>query len=288
MQHRFASDAHSHTTFSPDGSNSPMEMLEKANEIGLYYYTITDHCECNNYTGSEVSGSEIEPSEVFASFDFKKNSKLCFEHMEEMQKRNIGKTKLLRGIELGQAMQNMEAAEEVVARDYDFVLASVHNVGGFNDFYWLDYDNVEDGYIDGLISKYFAEILEMIKWGKFNSLSHLTYPVRYIKTPDKKPYTLDAHMDEIKAVLQAVIDDGAKAIELNTSGIRFNGETQPNQEILNLYHDMGGKYITIGSDSHKAEHLGGGIDEGLEMIKAAGFSEFTVYVGGEPQLLPID
>lgn len=291
MRHRYASDSHNHSRFSPDGSNTAREMCERASELGLYYYTLTDHVECNNYSGG-TSQDDNEDKRTFAEFNFKKNSANGFIEMQKLQEEfneNSG-VRFLKGVELGQAMQNMDAAEDVVARDYDFVLASVHNVGGFEDFYWLDSVNQPDGFVDDLISKYFAEILEVIKWGKFNSLSHLTYPVRYISTKNGKPYSLDNHMDEIKTVLEAVIKN-KKAIELNTSSLYYSGkvkETQPNQEILNLYHDMGAEYVTIGSDAHSIENLGGGIDEGMDMLKKAGFEEFTVFVKGEPVKLPLD
>lgn len=46
-----------------------------------------------------------------------------------------GKLKLLRGIELGQAMQNLAGADEALALDqFDFILASVHNVRNTQDF----------------------------------------------------------------------------------------------------------------------------------------------------------
>ncbi len=287
MLHRYASDSHSHTTYSPDGSSTLREMCERAREIGLHYYTVTDHVEVNGYLGDEEDfvGFKDKPN-----FSFKESSAKGLEELLVLQSEFSGAPRLLKGVELGQCMQNLPAAEEVSARDYDFILASVHNVGGFQDFYWLDYETVDKKYIDDLISKYFAELLETVKWGKFDSLSHLTYPVRYIRIPGGEVYSLDRHMDEIKTLLEAVIKND-KAIELNTSGLYNNPDiktTQPPQELLNLYRQMGGKYITIGSDSHRASNLGRGIDEGLDMIKQAGFDEFTVYVNREPVLIPIE
>ena len=82
------------------------------------------------------------------------------------------------GIELGQPMQNIEAAEDILdACDFDFALASVHNVQGMPDFYELDYSQVD---LTKTLHQYFDEILETIEWGKFDSLAHLTYPWRYI------------------------------------------------------------------------------------------------------------
>ncbi len=57
-------------------------------------------------------------------------------------------------------------------------------------------------------------------------------------------------------VLRQVVSDG-KGIELNTSGIRYGlGDFQPSREILELYRDLGGTVVTVGSDSHTPDHLG--------------------------------
>ena len=44
MEHKYASDCHSHSNCSPDGEHSPGAMAERARELGLYAYTLTDHC----------------------------------------------------------------------------------------------------------------------------------------------------------------------------------------------------------------------------------------------------
>ena len=53
-----------------------------------------------------------------------------------------------------------------------------------------------------------------------------------------------------------MIADG-KGIELNTSSRAYKLKSlMPSKEILKLYHDMGGKIITIGSDAHNADRIG--------------------------------
>ena len=123
-------------------------------------------------------------------------------------------------------MQNIEAAEDILdACDFDFTLASVHNVQGMPDFYELDYSQVD---LTKTLHQYFDEILETIEWGKFDSLAHLTYPWRYIVGEHGlaiDDVQLSGRIDE---VLTALIKNG-KALEVNTSGLRQKlGETMPN------------------------------------------------------------
>lgn len=276
MKYKYASDSHSHSNCSPDGKNSIDEMCERAKALGLYYYTVTDHFESNDADGSKVG------------FNYNEHSPAAFKRMAESAERLHHDVRLLKGIELGQAMQNLEAAEEAVKRPYDFVLGSVHNIIGFEDFYFLDYENMPDGYIDGLLTSYFGEMLDMVKWGKIDAVAHLTYPLRYIEGDHGIKINMEPHFDEIKNVFLAMIERGI-ALEINTSGLRQKiGRCLPDITYVNMYKALGGKLITIGSDAHSAEDLGKGIDEGLDMLKEAGYKEFAVFINHEPKMLPIE
>lgn len=83
-------------------------------------------------------------------------------------------------------------------------------------------------------------------------------------------------------ILRQVIADG-KGIELNTSCRRYGlKDTTPARAILELYRQLGGCVLTIGSDSHKPEHLGAYIREGRELLKDIGFREFCTFEKMEP------
>ena len=78
-------------------------------------------------------------------------------------------------------------------------------------------------------------------------------------------------------ILKTVIADG-KGIEVNTSSHRYGlSNLTPSRDILKLYRELGGTIITIGSDSHKPEHLGTFIDETKQELKTLGFKEFCTF-----------
>ena len=58
----------------------------------------------------------------------------------------------------------------------------------------------------------------------------------------------------------------------------------PSIDILRLYHYLGGKIITVGSDSHRKEHLGAYIAETLNILKTIGYKE--VYTFEQMQPIP--
>ena len=65
-------------------------------------------------------------------------------------------------------------------------------------------------------------------------------------------------------------------------------ETRRGRGLLKGYYAQGGRLVTLGSDAHCTEDLGKGIDQGLELLKAAGFREFAVYEKRKPVLLPLE
>ena len=46
---------------------------------------------------------------------------------------------------------------------------------------------------------------------------------------------------------------------------------------LQLYRELGGRILTIGSDSHRKEHLGAFIKDTMEEAKKLGFEEIYTF-----------
>ena len=79
-----------------------------------------------------------------------------------------------------------------------------------------------------------------------------------------------------------VIKDG-KGIEVNTSSHRYDlVDLTPSRDILKLYKELGGNIITIGSDSHKREHLGAYIKETKTELKKLGFEYYCTFEKMKP------
>lgn len=269
LKFSYCFDSHIHSDNSPDGNNTVSHICESAVEKGLQGITITDHCEVNLFY-KDLYDRTVRQS--------------CFEVSKAASvfKDFIG---IFLGIELGQPLQDIAAAEKALTLGrFDFVIASLHNVRGQPDFYYINYDkeNVYD-----LLDSYYNELLQMAMWNEFDVLGHLTYPLRYIVgehgiSVDMSRY--DKIIDEIFAVL---INNG-KGIEINTSGLRQKiGVTLPDEKYIKRYHDLGGQILTIGSDAHNANDVGAGIQEGMEIAYNAGFRHITLFKNRTPIRLPI-
>jgi len=82
-------------------------------------------------------------------------------------------------------------------------------------------------------------------------------------------------MPYIEPILQKLVERGV-GLEINTSGVRqAPREPYPGLAVLTRYRELGGRVLTVGSDSHRVEQLGVGLDTGIKLAKEAGFKELT-------------
>ena len=197
-----------------------------------------------------------------------------------------GRLQVYAGIELGQPITDPKATQEALsAGTFDFVLASVHNLPGQKDFYYLNYTNEN---VDSLLSDYFDHMLQVAKWGQFDSLAHLTYPLRYMLAQPGFKVELSGHREKIDAILLELVKK-KKALEVNTSGLRQQiGDTLPSAEIVRRFYELGGTYVTLGSDAHRWADVSAGIEKAMDMIYKIGFRHYTIYSKREPRMVPIE
>lgn len=263
-------DLHMHTDNSDDAQHSVILMCEYAQRRGLRAVAITDHCECNRYKTDRfdraIRQSFFESVKARASFR--------------------GSLVVLAGMELGQALQNIEAAEDALAANpYDFVIGSLHNVEGEADFWKVDYTQKDP---HELLDRYFQEVYELVRWNRFDSLAHLTYPLRYIVGVEHIDIDLKQWSEPIDEILKTLASNG-KALEINTSGLRQPyGKALPHLEIVRRFRQLGGEYITVGADAHCCEDVGANIEDGLQIALQAGFRYISLYQHREPMPVPIE
>ena len=263
-------DLHLHSLNSDDGFDPVMKILSAGYDCGLVAASITDHCECQRYRRD----------------GFDRFIRQSFADTLEARENFAGKMKVLLGMELGQAMQDLTAAEDALgANDYDFVIGSLHNVKGEADFWCVDYKTKDAA---KLLHVYYDEMLELIEWGKFDTLAHINYPLRYIIGVEHIELNLNEYATQIDNVLSALAKSG-KALEVNTSGLRQPyGRLLPDVDIITRFRELGGKYVTIGSDAHHDYDVGKGIVEGFEAIKQSGFDCVTYFENRKPVELIIE
>ena len=84
------------------------------------------------------------------------------------------------------------------------------------------------------------------------------------------------HQTIIDEIFKILISKG-KGIEVNLSGIRQFGQSLPGYNQLKRYYDLGGRIITIGTDSHDSQYVGMHVDKAIEMLTEIGFEDITTF-----------
>ena len=265
MQNMF--DSHVHSCYSVD-SNQPLEgIYEQACELGLKAVAITDHYDIDMmYSGCD---EQVLTDGYKAITDF-------------AAKTEFNDTELLCGIELGAAVFDEQKAKEIIGtHDYDVILSSLHGIKGNDEYYLYKWGEMSGDEIKDTLAHYFAMLAKQAKQGLFDVLAHLDYPVRYIKRLGID-CDLSQFGDIIDEILTALAQNG-KALEINTRCL-FDSfhRTQPGFDVIKRFHELGGEFVSYGSDAHSADMIGTHFADAAKLAQAAGFARMTYFKKRSP------
>jgi len=277
-------DCHTHTQFSMDSDADINAMIERAVELNLAAYAITDHCECSTWYPEE----HYQNTELFDHFNYAEDFRRSVEAITALKEKYSGKINLICGTELGQILHDTEAAA-IAASDerLDFIIGSVHQIVGEKDFYYIDYEKMSMDEIYDLLERYFNEIYELCRSGIPDVVGHLTYCLRYMKQRHNICPDI-SHFDDIIAESFRELAAKDKGIEINTSGIRQGfGDTFPDLKYVKMFRDLGGKLVTVGSDAHTVKDIAKNAADGFAIARAAGFERLCYFKNRKPYFIEI-
>ena len=101
--------------------------------------------------------------------------------------------------------------------------------------------------------------------GDFDVLAHIDYICRAAPYDDPE-IDYATFKEDIDKVLKIVIERG-KVLELNTRRLNTRRGLKELIPIYSRYKELGGKYVTIGSDAHKVEAVGNYFDLAIDFAK---------------------
>lgn len=266
-------DIHSHSENSYDADYPVLKMCEAAVKAGLAVYAITDHY--------DISALD----EGFGQLDL--SLKKSIADISLAKEFFQDKIQILAGVELGQPLEKPDKAAEVLsAFPYDFVLGSLHNAPGRLDIYFYDL-SVDSRALDEELEAYFRHLLELIRWGRFDSAAHISYPFRFITERQKKPYPFSRWDDYLETALNLLAEKGL-ALEINTSGLRKSPSYLiPEARWIKRFRELGGEKLTLGADAHSPRYVGAGIAEGAHIAAEAGFNHLCYFVQREARYISL-
>lgn len=275
-------DYHVHTDYSDD-SVYPMEAVVKdAIALGLEELCFTDHVDYgvkrdwDDPRGIQYrKGGPGEPNQIpLANVDYPRYTA----EISRLRNHYQGKIRLRLGLEFGMQTHTISQYEALFSRyPFDFIILSVHQIED-KEFWNQEFQKGRSSQEYTL--RYYQEILELVsRYHHYSVLGHLDLISRY---SGSGPYPFEETKPILTEILKTVIRDG-KGIEVNTSSHRYGlRDLTPSRSILRLYRELGGTILTLGSDSHKKEHLGAFLPETMKELKAMGFEHWCTFKAMKP------
>lgn len=252
-------DYHMHTHFSTDSEASPREHIEKAIQMGLDEICFTDHKDFD-----------------YPECPFDLDVKPYFEELKQLQKEYKDQICIKIGVEIGLDVEYQKEIEEFInENDYDYVIGSIHVIHQ-TEFYdpalFFDGKTKEEAH-----REFFMNTLECVKaFDCFNCLGHLDYICRYGPYEDKS-VEHEKYQDIIDDIFKVLIQKG-KGIEVNTSGYRDRKTCGfPTYEQVQRYYDLGGRIVTVGTDSHTSDRVGEHVEDVIKEYQRIGFEDVSTF-----------
>lgn len=259
------SDFHLHTRFSED-SEAPMEsMVHAAIALGLKTICFTEHLDLDYPKQHGTFSVDLEAYHAELS------------RLQSLYKNQI---EILFGIEMGM-QPHLPQRYVKIAENYpfDFIIASQHLLDGMDPYYPEFWENHSErsGY-----EAYFTQLLSNLESMRtYDTLGHLDYIVRYGPNQNKY-YSYETYADYIDPILEYLISRD-KCLEVNTAGLKYGlNHTNPEEQVLKRYRELGGTKITIGSDSHRPEHIAYDFGKAADILQELGFTSYTIFRKRQP------
>lgn len=246
-------DNHIHTKFSSDSEMQVEAALKRAEKLNLAL-VFTEHLDL---------GMPDKNDSVF-------DSKAYFEEYEKYRGKHLSL-----GVEVGMTSKYTEDNFNFVkSAPFDQVIGSVHILNGV-DLYPPEIYSMRKK--KELYSDYLMSMAHLVYHYQFiHILGHIDYICRYA-TYDDPRLLYEDFSDEIDEVIRALIVADT-VLELNTR--RLSKEVA--EELLPIYkryREIGGRYVTIGSDAHNTDAIGNNYKIAEDILEAAKLIPVTFYEG---------
>ena len=136
---------------------------------------------------------------------------------------------------------------------------------------------------DQAVGYYLEDSLKCLEQDpNFDTYGHIDYICRYWPYEDKNLHYSE-HADLWDEVMKHLIRLD-KSIEINTRRLAVPGAVESLTELYTRYAELGGKYVTLGSDAHAAKAVGMHFDVAQKIAKTAGLT--IVYYKKRQRQLP--
>lgn len=276
-------DYHVHCMFSDDSWYLPDQVAKDAWRLNLDEICFTDHVDYGiKPDWEDALSAKVMCGQRVVNVDYE----AYFPCIAQLREQWAGKLAIKCGLEFGvqtHTIPQFNALWDTWGEQLDFTLLSIHQVGDAE--FWTG-EFQEGRSQEEYNQAYYQELYDVATtFEHYSVLAHCDLIKRYDPVG---VLGFPANRDLVAATLEHVIAQG-KGIELNTSSVRYGlKDSQPAEEILRLYLDLGGEILTLGSDSHAPEHLGSYLRRFQRYLASLGFAGFHTFDKMVPTFHPFE
>lgn len=238
-------DSHVHTKFSADSEMQLADAVKVAQEKGVGI-VLTEHLDID-YPGDLVF--RFAPAAYFAEYGAQRNAVLRL------------------GVEMGMQACCVQGNKNFVRQEkFDMVIGSVHLLEGKDIYYPEFYEGRKKTEVYNL---YFTEMVKMLRMHAFiDVLGHIDYIARYAPYSDPN-LQYDVFAEPIDVLLKTAVAQGT-VLELSTRRLTDRLALKTLVPIYKRYYELGGRYVTLGSDAHVSTAIGGNFIAAKELCTFVG------------------
>jgi len=254
-------DYHLHSHFSCDSKNDLNNICQTACQMGIDEIAVTDHV--------DYSYPTPKPHHTIGDIE------QYIEVVEYFQNKYRDQLTIRLGVEIGMEPHYFEEVDKLLqSYPFDFVIGSVHEVNSLavsrSPFF------AEKTKLEAYTAYYTAILNNIREFQNFDVLGHLDYCKRYCPIPYEADDQWLAN-ELVTEIFQTLIKYG-KGIEVNTSGFRHTSQIcMPHPDIIRQYYNLGGRCITVGSDSHHTKYISLKAKETHQILQEIGFTHISTF-----------
>lgn len=257
----FLMDYHLHSEYSGDCDAPLRAQLEAARAAGVKELCFTDHV--------DFDGVGLIPADLGAR-----------DKAIEALRGDFPDITIRRGAEVGLKDEAAAARAQAHCRPHglDFIIASVHMVEGTNVYYPAFFQGRAQAESYARYLEYIARVLPTNPY--FNILGHYDFCAKFAPYPNRA-LALSHAADALDCIFRYLVQEG-KAMEINTSPWR--DDPAWGLDVLRRYRELGGEFVTTGSDAHRPCQVGKRLAEAQELARAAGIPYVATFQNMKPIL----
>ena len=254
-------DYHIHSDYSPDGKASMAQLCEAALRAGLGEICFTEHLEY----GAPVPEFAAQPR--FAQW---------FEEIDR-QRAAFAELRILAGVEAADLQSTtLDTLRELKRWPFDYVLLSQHIVDGVDPYDQRFYQGRSQADAYYSYARAVLDSLNRFDHGAYDALAHYGYVAKFAPYDiNERAFTRDFAPDMVDEAL-AVLALHGKALEINTSRMAM-GMPIPGPALIRRFREMGGEFVTLGSDAHRIDMVGAMLREGARLALDCGIRYLARY-----------